>query len=111
VRDNGRPVLVASSLTPNMLSLQRGERPMVACPECGRWRVLHRGMLAPHRAGDGVSRCPGSAWRVDLDLTCGEWLARLGTACRDASGRRGSRAPRRAVPAVPPPVHRIASMR
>lgn len=82
LRDNGRPVLLASTLAPSMLSLYPRQRPMVACPDCGRWRTLHRGMLAPHRAEDGVSRCPGSAWRVRIDLSPGEWLARLEAACR-----------------------------
>jgi hypothetical protein len=85
VRHNGRPVLLASLLAPSMLSLYPQERPLVACPECGRWRVLHRGMLAPHRADDGVSRCPGSGWRVRIDLSSGEWLARL------EAGRRSVR--------------------
>jgi len=85
VRHNGRPVLLASTMTPNMLSLYPRERPMVACPECRRWRALHRGMLAPHRADDGVSRCPGSAWRVRIDLSPAKWLARLEAARRSAS--------------------------
>lgn len=82
MRHNGRPVLLASTMTPDMLSLYPRERPMVACPECRRWRALHRGMLAPHRADDGVSRCPGSAWRVRIDLSPAEWLARLEAARR-----------------------------
>lgn len=78
-------MLLASTLTPSMLSLYPQQRPIVACPDCSRWRTLHRGMLAPHRADDGVSRCPGSGWRVRIDLTPGEWLARM------EAGRRSVR--------------------
>ena len=63
MRHNGRPVLVASELTPNLLMLYPGERPVLACPGCGTWRVLRRGMLPAHRAEDGVRRCPGSGQR------------------------------------------------
>ena len=32
MRHNGRPVLVASELTPNLLMLYPGQRPVLACP-------------------------------------------------------------------------------
>lgn len=120
MRHNGRPAVPASSLAPSVLSLYPGERPMVACPDCGRWRVLRRGMLAPHRADDGVSRCPGSAQRIRLDESPGQWLTRLDVAQREASTRSGHWTYRRtsppggrklvrATPSAPtaPPVFRI----
>jgi hypothetical protein len=61
---------------------------MAACPVCGRLRAVRRSMLAPHRAGDGRRRCPGSGQRFQLDLTPVQWLARLDAATRDAAARR-----------------------
>ncbi|KWX02748.1 hypothetical protein TH66_13470 [Carbonactinospora thermoautotrophica] len=107
MRHNGRPVLLASTLPPNRVSLYPGERPQVACPDCGRWRFLRRGMLVPHRADDGVSRCPGSAQRVVIDLTPAEWQARLREAARHAGQRRSMRVQRKPQPPVPPPVFRM----
>ncbi len=108
MRDNGRPVLLASSLTPNLVMIYPGARPVVACPDCGTWRVPRRGMLPAHRAADGVSRCAGSGQRVTIDLTPAEWQARLDAAVREAAQRRGSRMHRGSRPPVAPPVFRIA---
>lgn len=107
MRDNGRPVLLASSLTPNLLMMHPGARPVVACRDCGTWRVPRRGMLPAHRAADGVTRCPGSGQRVTIDLTPAEWQARLRAAVREAALRRGSRVHRDARPPVALPVFRI----
>jgi hypothetical protein len=82
MRHNGRPVIAVSTLTPNRISMHPGELPAVACPICGRWRRVKRAMLWPHRAADGASRCPGSGQRIKIDLTPGEWLARLEAARR-----------------------------
>ena len=109
MRHNGRPILVASELTPNLLMLYPAERPVLACPDCGTWRVPRRGMLPAHRAGDGVRRCPGSGQRVRIDLTPAQWLADLQAAARVArpaaalhacTGHR-SRCPRRRFSASP----------
>ncbi|RNL83568.1 hypothetical protein [Halostreptopolyspora alba] len=97
VRHNRRPVIPASELRPNQLSLYPGEPTMVACPDCGAWRVLRRSMVAPHRAADGNTRCPGSAQRIRLDLTPGAWLARL----RIAETQAGLRRPTTVRPADP----------
>jgi len=107
-RHNGRPPLAASELTPSLIMLTPGTRAVVACPDCGTWRVPSRGMLPAHRAADKVTRCPGSGQRVCIDLTAGEWRARLDAAVREAGLRRGSRVHRGARPPVPPPVFRIA---
>ena len=107
MKPNGRPVLLASDLTPNSLMLHPGSRPVLACPDCGTWRIPRRGMLPAHRAADGVSRCAGSGQRVRIDLTAADWQARLRTAVREAGLRRGSRVHRGARPPVAPPVFRI----
>lgn len=88
MRHNGRPVVCVSSLSPDRVNLRPGELVAIACPVCGRWRRLHRGMLFPHRAADGTTRCPGSGQRIRVDLSAGEWLRRL---------RAAERAARRAV--------------
>ena len=111
MRHNGRPVLVASELTPNLLMLYPGERPVVACPGCGTWRVPRRGMLPAHRAGDGVRRCPGSGQRVRIDLTAAQWLAGLQVAAREVARRRATRVHRTPQPVPAPPVFRIAAAR
>lgn len=77
MRHNRRPPLRTSGIAPNRVSLYRGERPQVACPLCGRWRLLERGMLRPHRADDGRARCPGSGQRIVIDEAPEQWLARL----------------------------------
>jgi hypothetical protein len=92
VKHNGRPPLLASKLTPNLLILSPyGGRPVVACPDCGTWRVASRGMLPAHRAEDDVTRCPGSGQRVQIDLTYGVWRTRLAEATRETALRRGTR--------------------
>ena len=90
VRHNGRPPLAASTLAPNLLMLSPGSRPVLACPDCGTWRVPRRGMLPAHRGSDEVARCPGSGQRVTIDLTPAEWQARLNAAAREAGRRRGA---------------------
>jgi len=82
VRGNHRPAVAVSELAPNQVILCPGEPAPMACPICGRWRRIKRHMLWPHRAHDGVTRCPGSGQRVVIDLAPGEWLARLDAARR-----------------------------
>lgn len=104
MRHNGRPVLLASSLHPNRLSLYAGERQSAACPDCVRWRTIRRGMLGPHRGDDGVSRCPGSGQRIVVDLTPAQWLVQLSTAERDARRLRAPYSGLRTRPKPQPPV-------
>lgn len=77
MQHNRRPPLRTSRMVPSRVSLHPGERPQVACPLCGRWRLLERGMLRPHRADDGHTRCPGSGQRITIDEKPEHWLARL----------------------------------
>ncbi len=88
MRHNGRPAVAISSLPPGEVSLVPGELMMVACPICGKWRRVARRMLSPHRAHDGVTRCPGSGQRLLVDLSPGEWAARLDAARREARRAR-----------------------
>lgn len=104
MRHNRQPVLLASSLPPNKLSLYPGEHPSAECPGCGRWRILRRGMLSPHRTDDGVSRCPGSGQRIDVDLTPAQWLVQLSAASDHARGFRAKYPRLRTQPKPQPPV-------
>lgn len=108
MRHNDRPPIAASELAPNLLMLSPGSRPVLACPDCGTWRVPQRGMMPAHRAADDVTRCPGSGQRIRIDLTPAEWQARLGAAVREAGLRRGSRVHRGGRPPAPSPIFRIA---
>ncbi len=100
MRDNQRPVLAVSALPPATVSLPAGDRPMILCPDgCGRWPSVRRGLLWPHRAADGHTRCPGSGQRIRTDLTPAEHAARLASAERSADYRRPTRT--RIVAAAP----------
>jgi hypothetical protein len=83
MRHNGRPPVLVSALPPDQVNLRPGEPVAMRCRLCGKWRVKRK-MLWLHRAHDGVSRCPGSGQRVDLDLAPAQWLARLEAARRSA---------------------------
>jgi hypothetical protein len=109
MRDNGRPALLASTTIPSLLMLYPETRPVVACPDCGTWRVPRRGMLPAHRAADEHSRCPGSGQRVTIDLTSVQWMESLQVAAREAAGCRGTTVCRRGNPPVPQPVFRLAA--
>ncbi|MEQ7127418.1 hypothetical protein ABN034_23110 [Actinopolymorpha sp. B11F2] len=104
MRHNRRPVLLASNLNPNMISLHPGEHPSAACPDCGRWRILRRGMLAPHRDTDGATRCPGSGQRIVVDITPAQWMFRLSTATRHAWRFRAPYSVLRTRPKPQPPL-------
>ncbi|HLI38679.1 MAG TPA: hypothetical protein VKV80_15260 [Streptosporangiaceae bacterium] len=113
MKPNGRPVLLASTLPPNllMLSPDPAGRPVVACPDCGTWRIPRRHMIPAHRADDGTTRCPGSGQRVVVDLSFAQWQAALRAAVREAGLRHGSRVRRGARPPIAPPVFRLAASR
>lgn len=104
---NRRAPIPTSQIDPHRVSLRRGERYQVACPWCDRWRFLLRGMLEPHRRGDGTARCPGSGQRIILDETEAQWRDRQHqkaqelTACRAVvAAVRAAVAPRRPRPHV-----------
>lgn len=82
VRSNRREPLRLSRMAAGRVSLWPGEKVQVACPFCGRWRLLERSMLRPHRADDGRRRCPGSGQRVLVDESPAEWMVRFDLAQR-----------------------------
>lgn len=84
MRHNRRPRIPTTDIAPNRLSLRRGELIQVACPFCDRWRLVERGMLRPHRRGDGTQRCPGSGQRVRVNETEEQWRLRLADALVEA---------------------------
>ncbi|GLZ14171.1 hypothetical protein Acsp04_44060 [Actinomadura sp. NBRC 104425] len=123
MRHNGRPVILASSLPPNLLSLSaRGGCALVECPDCGKWRSMKRGMITAHRGPHvpgaeawpaefrpSPPRCPGSGQRVRVDESYAEWRARLDAAVREAGQRRGTRVIPRPKPPVPRAVTQMAA--
>ena len=111
MRHNGRPCLLASALPPNKVSFYPGARPMVVCSDCDTWCFARRGLLTPHRADDGVSRCLGSAQRVIFDITPAQWLMALRDADLDAARRRSARTFYKPQAPVAPAVCRIAAAR
>lgn len=109
MRNNGRPTLLASATIPSLLMLYPGARPVVACPDCGTWRVPRRGLLPAHRAADEQSRCPGSGQRVTIDLTPVQWMESLRVAARETARRCGTTVRRSGKPPVPQPLFRLAA--
>ncbi|MGK5553979.1 hypothetical protein ACSNOI_20400 [Actinomadura kijaniata] len=125
MRHNGRPIILASKLPPNLLSLSdRGGCALVACPDCGAWKSVKRGMITAHRgpAIPGAEawpaefrppspRCPGSGQRVRIDESFDQWSARLRDAVRETSHRHPTRVLPRPKPPVTPAVHQLAAAR
>ncbi|TMQ95974.1 hypothetical protein ETD83_21840 [Actinomadura soli] len=115
MRHNGQPVILASSLPPNLISLSERSCALVACPTCGAWKSIKRGMVTAHRGPHvpgadawpaefrpSPPRCPGSGQRVRVDLSVDQWRQRLADTCREAGRRR----PTRVIPRPKPPVAR-----
>lgn len=111
MRHNGRPIILASRLNPADLDLREGWRPLVVCQDCHTWRVIKRNMVTPHRAEDGVSRCPGSAQRVRIDLTIEEWRPKAIEAVQDAAARRATKVIVRPKPSPPAAVSQMSKAR
>ncbi|MER5465547.1 hypothetical protein ABT010_33635 [Streptomyces sp. NPDC002668] len=110
MRDNGRPAIKASTIHPHLLNLRESEKRMAVCPDCRTWRRLQRSMITPHRldaTAPRSPRCPGSAQRFEIDLTAGQWLARLQEASEDASSRRSTTVARKPKPTATPAVSQI----
>ncbi|MCF3132453.1 hypothetical protein [Streptomyces olivochromogenes] len=128
MRHNGRTPIKASTMRPEHLSLRENEPRMGVCPRCQTWQRLTRSMITPHRDGvaapksgerrylgdkpAGGRRCPGSAQRIDIDITLEQWSERLLTAESTAVGRRTVRPIRKPRPQVAPaPVQMPAATR
>ncbi|MGW2393945.1 hypothetical protein ACWCYK_31305 [Streptomyces lydicamycinicus] len=122
MRHNGRAPILASQMRPEHLNLRDGEPRMAVCPDCRTWHRLTRSMIMPHRDGVAVPkdgsrryrddtaphkpsngrRCPGSAQRIDLDITPEQWGEQLLAAETTAAGRRTARPIRKPRPQVAP---------
>ncbi|MGW1171670.1 hypothetical protein [Streptomyces sp. NPDC002550] len=128
MRHNGRAPIKASTMRPEHLSLRESEPRMAVCPDCQTWRRLTRSMITPHRDGVAVPktderryfgdkpaggrRCPGSAQRIDIDMTPEQWRERLFAVESTAAGRRTARPIRKSRPqAAPAPVQMPAATR
>lgn len=132
MRHNGRAPIKASSLRPEHLNLREGETRSVVCPDCNTWHRLTRSMIHPHR--DDVEqpkpegrryrddadkaklsngrRCPGSAQRIDIDITPELWSERLLTVESTAARRRSARSiPQPRPQAAPAPFQMPAATR
>ncbi|MFF5147873.1 hypothetical protein ACFY6U_50595 [Streptomyces sp. NPDC013157] len=127
MRHNGRTPIKASSLRPENLNLREGETSVV-CPDCDSWRRLTRSMIHPHRDGveqpkpegrryrdDTTSskpsngrRCPGSAQRIEMDITPEQWSEKLHEAETTASGRRTTNPVRKPRPQAAPTPSQMA---
>ncbi|MEW2467898.1 hypothetical protein AB0919_23180 [Streptomyces sp. NPDC046994] len=118
MRHNGRAPIKASTMRPEDLSLRESEPRMAVCPDCQTWRRLSRSMITPHRDGvavpkadtrryfgdkpSGGRRCPGSAQRIDIDITPEQWGEKLLEAETTAAGRRTARQIRKPRPQAAP---------
>ncbi|MEU6709041.1 hypothetical protein [Streptomyces wuyuanensis] len=128
MRHNGRAPILASRMRPEHLSLRDGEPRLVVCPDCDTWHRLTRSMIKPHRDVSAVQRtdarrylgekpsegrrCPGSAQRIDIDISVEEWGERLLAVETTAAGRRTTRSFRKPRPqAAPAPVQMPAATR
>jgi hypothetical protein len=121
---NGRTIKL-SDLEPNRYTLPARDtktRPTIVCPDCGRFRTIQRTAIFPHRADDGVTRCPGSGTRVIFDMTSGSWAAALRREAYLIEGptpscvisstvRRATRVKVKPEPAPVVPLHRMAAAR
>lgn len=70
-----RPALALSTLSPLHIDLTQPGRALFVCPDCGRWLRPRRGLAPAHRATDEVTRCAGSARRLNFDVQPDEWRA------------------------------------
>lgn len=122
MRHNGQPVILASKLPPNRISLSERSCALVVCPGCGKWKSIKRGMVTAHRGPHvpgadawpaefrpSPPRCPGSGQRVRVDLSVGEWRGRLADGSREADRRRSTRVIPRPKPPVPRALVQVAA--
>ncbi len=107
---NGRTI-VLSKQDPNRYTLpvrNTGTRPTIVCPDCERFRTIQHTLIFPHRADDGVTRCPGSGTRVVFDVAPIEWEQAMYFATITTDRRRSKRVMVKAEPAPVKPLHRTA---
>jgi hypothetical protein len=78
-RTNGRPPLPLSALHALDVDLPASGSAWLVCPDCEHWCEVVRGLVQTHKPAG--RRCPGSAQRIDFDLTPAQHTA-LFTAAR-----------------------------
>jgi hypothetical protein len=66
--DNGRPAILASTL-PYAAHAPEGQPKVVACPDCGTFRLVKRHLITQHPAADELADCPGSYQLITFDVT------------------------------------------
>lgn len=86
MRNNGRPVLLVSSLAPQLVDLDPSKPPSMVCQDCRRWQLI-RSPMHVHKP-NGRKACPGSGQRVHIDVTPEEWWADLQEAVDKTALRR-----------------------
>jgi hypothetical protein len=106
MRNDTRPVLLASALPACDVEVRPGERPSIVCPVCHTWRLVREGRIFPHPGPDG-RRCAESARRFALDLPLARLERDQRAAVAHAAQRRGNRVHRKPAPPVAPPVFRL----
>ncbi|MFF3343198.1 hypothetical protein [Streptomyces flavidovirens] len=132
MRHNSRAAIKASTMRPEHLNLRDTEPHMAVCPDCNTWHRLKRSMITPHRDNVGVPdekdgprryrddlvsskpsggrRCPGSAQRIELDISAEEWAERLLEAESTVAARRTARPIRKPQPVIPTTISRLATV-
>jgi hypothetical protein len=112
---NGRPLLLASRLPLDQISLPAGRPPMMVCRDCGSWQRWKRGLIRAHplrQDESGSPKCDGSHQPVRIDITADQLRERRSTAAAHARAvSRTSGDEYQQMPPVVPAVHQIARRR
>ncbi|MGW7029174.1 hypothetical protein ACWGFX_18575 [Streptomyces xanthophaeus] len=116
MRPSSRPALLLSKIPPHHINLADGEHRTAVCPDCETWHPIQRRMIKTHhleRTGRGVGgeapRCPGSARRIEFDITIEQWGEALVAAEATATSRRSKRLIRKAQPQPVPAVSQMSA--
>ncbi|WBP91974.1 hypothetical protein [Kitasatospora cathayae] len=115
-RTYGCEPIQLSKLNPADINMCPGVQLSIVCRECHSWhRVVGKTDLKVIQHGrDNGERCPGGNRQVQADLTPERWFANLRRQELDAlpaETRRAARQHYKPLPAVPGPVHLMATPR
>ncbi|MFI7359470.1 hypothetical protein ACIBTP_36745 [Streptomyces avidinii] len=116
MRPSSRPALLLSKIPPHHINLTEGESRTAVCPDCETWHPIQRRMIKTHHlertgrgAGGEAPRCPGSARRIEFDITIEQWGEALLAAEATAAARRSKRMIRKAQPQPLPAVSQMSA--
>ncbi|MGK4586173.1 hypothetical protein [Kitasatospora sp. HPMI-4] len=115
-RAYNREPLQLSKLNPADIDMLPGLQISIVCRKCNSWhRIVGKTDLKviQHGLGNGES-CPGGNQQVQIDITPEQWLARRRRQQLEAlpaQTRRAARQHFKPLPAVPGPVHLMATPR